>query len=203
MDGFYGGLLRLARTRRAPLWPAATWATPTILAAIWWCAARSRAASAAPSAARAGDRLYVSGRLGGSALGLAGHGGAARMARHLRPEPRIALGRFLPRLGATAAMDLSDGLSLDLRRLCLASGLQAEIGAPPVFPGASLAQALHGGEDYELLFTVPPRTRVPRALRKPPAHANWYHAERPAPGVGAARRASPWKPLGFDHFRNP
>ena len=62
-------------------------------------------------------------------------------------------------------MDLSDGLSLDLRRLALASGLAAEIETPPVFRGATVEQALHGGEDYELLFTVPPQlmltTRAP------------------------------------------
>src|ERR1035441_9775362 len=82
--------------------------------------------------------------------------------RHLRPQPRLALGRFLrSELRATAAMDLSDGLSLDLHRLCLASGLSAEIDAPPIFPGATLEQALHGGEDYELLFTAPARITAP------------------------------------------
>ena len=61
-------------------------------------------------------------------------------------------------------MDLSDGLSLDLHRLAAACGLRAEITAPPVFPGATLEQALHGGEDYELLFTAPARTAIPASL---------------------------------------
>jgi thiamine-monophosphate kinase len=56
---------------------------------------------------------------------------------------------------------LSDGLSLDLQRMAAASRLAAEIVMPPVFPGATRDQALHGGEDYELLFTVRPRVRVP------------------------------------------
>src|SRR5439155_2802155 len=112
--------------------------------------------------ARAGDAIYVSGALGGSALGLAqGRGKAWK--RHTRPEPRLALGRFLrERVGATAAMDLSDGLSLDLHRLCAASGLRAEIAMPPIFAGATAEQALHGGEDYELLFTADAHARVPR-----------------------------------------
>lgn len=111
--------------------------------------------------ARPGDGIYVSGTLGGSALGLATRKGAA-WKRHLRPEPRLALGEFLrTRLRATSAIDISDGLSLDLRRICLASGVAAEIVAPPVFPEASREQALHGGEEYELLFTVRRGTKVP------------------------------------------
>ncbi len=76
-------------------------------------------------------------------------------------------------------MDLSDGLSLDLHRLSKASGLSAEIEAPPIFRGATLTQALHGGEDYELLFTVPARRPGPRQIRRTSSDANWYDAKRP------------------------
>ena len=83
----------------------------------------------------------------------------------MTPEPRIALGGYLrEKVRATSAMDLSDGLSLDLHRLCLESGLSAVIVAPPVFRGASVEQALHGGEDYELLFTAPASAKIPRRL---------------------------------------
>jgi len=150
--------------------------------------------------ARPGDAIYVSGRLGGSALGLAAKRGRA-WRRHLKPEPRLALGRFLrSRLGATAAIDLSDGLSLDLHRLCLASRVAAELdGALPVFPGATPDQALHGGEDYELLFTVPAGKKVPRS-----------HAGLPLTRIGRIVRGRPGtiilagelvQPLGWDHFR--
>jgi thiamine-monophosphate kinase len=62
-------------------------------------------------------------------------------------------------------MDLSDGLALDLHRLCQESGCAAELnGALPVFPGASVQQALSGGEDYELLFAVPANRRVPDSV---------------------------------------
>ena len=198
LRGFYGGLLALARTEGAVLAGGDLGHAARLAVDVVVCGAVERGKALLRSGARAGDRLYVSGRLGGSALGLAGHGGAARM-RHLRPEPRIALGQFLLRLGATAAMDLSDGLSLDLRRLCLESKLAAEIAAPPSFPGATPAQALHGGEDYELLFAVPPATEVPRACQGVPLTQ-----------IGILRKGragtvlldgAPLEPLGYDHFR--
>jgi thiamine-monophosphate kinase len=62
-------------------------------------------------------------------------------------------------------MDLSDGLALDLHRLCQESGCSAELnGALPVFPGATVQQALSGGEDYELLFATPANRRVPDSV---------------------------------------
>jgi len=148
--------------------------------------------------ARGGDDLYVSGRLGGSALGLATRKGKA-WKRHRMPEPRLALGQFIREsLRATSAMDLSDGLSLDLRRLCLASGVAAGIVEPPRFPGASSEQALHGGEEYELLFTVREGTKVPARF-----------GELPLTRIGRIVRGTvgevlvggvPLTPLGYDHF---
>jgi thiamine-monophosphate kinase len=121
--------------------------------------------------------------------------------RHLHPEPRLALGRFLrERLHATAAMDLSDGLSLDLNRMCAASRVTASIERPPVFPGATLEQALHGGEDYELLFTLPRGTRPPaRFDRVPLTRIGTMLRKGPAPVLLDGR---PLSPLGFDHFQN-
>lgn len=151
------------------------------------------------SGARPGHEIYVSGKLGGSALGLATRRGAA-WRRHLRPEPRLALGEFLRKLPATAVMDLSDGLSLDLYRLCVASGVAAELTESlPLFPGASLDQALHGGEDYELLFTVRPGTPVPR-------RSGGVELTRIGRIVrGRAGRillaGEKLRPLGWDHFR--
>ncbi len=127
------------------------------------------------SQARPGDILFVSGRLGEAELGLRLIRKNKRrlkirdpfLRKHLYPEPRLALGRWLSekRL-ASAMMDLSDGLSADLPRLCAASGVGARVHAewiPAVrvpsrrgSGGANpLTLALHGGDDYELLFTVP------------------------------------------------
>jgi thiamine-monophosphate kinase len=97
-------------------------------------------------------------------------------------------------------MDLSDGLSIDLRRLCLASRLKAEITAPPRYPGASLEQSLHGGEDYELLFTVPERTRVPaQAAGVPLTRIGILRKGRPG---AVTLDGNPLPPLGYDHLRN-
>jgi thiamine-monophosphate kinase len=149
--------------------------------------------------ARAGDGIYVSGRLGGSALGLATGRGKA-WARHRRPVPRLALGRFLrEEVGVRAAMDLSDGLSLDLRRMARASGLRAEIWAPPLFPGATLGQALHGGEDYELLFTARPRARVPGEFEGLPLTR--IGTMRKGRAGAVELDGAPLEPLGYDHLK--
>jgi thiamine-monophosphate kinase len=130
--------------------------------------------------ARAGDLLFLSGTLGDSALGLllrqdGGLGAAwglgeadARhlIGRYLRPEPRLALGAAL-RAFATAAMDVSDGLVKDCARLARASGLSARLDAarlPFSTPaqtalahrGVLLERVLTGGDDYEVLASVPP-----------------------------------------------
>jgi len=89
------------------------------------------------------------------------------MAPHLYPQPRIAKASGCKRHGlASAALDLSDGLSTDLAHLCQESGVAAEVDSAllPVHPGATLAQALNGGEDYELLFTAPAAARLPRSI---------------------------------------
>jgi thiamine-monophosphate kinase len=197
LDAFYRGLLRLARREGVALIGGDLARGPHLMCDIVVCGAVARGQALLRSGARPGDGIFVSGVLGGSALGLErGSGRAWR--QHLRPEPRLALGRLLRRLGATAAMDLSDGLSLDLNRLCRASGVKAEISAPPIYPGATLRQALDGGEDYELLFTAPPRVKVPSDFEG-----------LPLTRIGIIRRGAPCVELdgaalaarGWDHFR--
>lgn len=114
------------------------------------------------SGAKPGDGIYVSGLLGGSEYGRRkGPDFPAGWTRHARPQPRLALGQWL-RGKASACMDLSDGLSLDLHRLCLASGVAAEIGSKlPLWPGVTHAEAWRDGEDYELLFTAPAAVEIP------------------------------------------
>ncbi len=135
------------------------------------------------SGARPGDRIYVSGTLGAAQLGLwmikRASGGRSRLTAHLYPRIRIELGAWLAREGVASAMiDISDGLSTDLGRLCRASGVGARIRADRIpcvqIPAGGrrpsaldpLKLALDGGEDYELLFTVPPRKE--KRLRQAP-----------------------------------
>jgi thiamine-monophosphate kinase len=114
------------------------------------------AAAVTRAGAAAGDALFVTGPCGGSAAGLrqlrarAGLGEAYR-----RPVARLREGDAARRLGATAMIDVSDGLALDLHRLADASGVGFELGDVPVADGATVDEALGGGEDYELLFAVP------------------------------------------------
>jgi thiamine-monophosphate kinase len=139
------------------------------------------------SGARPGDAIFLTGTAGAAQLGLTlllrrqsvRRVPAALLRRHLRPEPRIALGCWLARRKlATAAIDTSDGFSTDLHRLCAASGVGARlewslIPAVRIPPGRAYARldreqiVLHGGEDYELLFTVPGRLaqRLPQVWR--------------------------------------
>jgi thiamine-monophosphate kinase len=113
------------------------------------------------------------------------------------------LGQFLrEKLRATSAIDISDGLSLDLRRICLASGVTAEIGAPPRFPGASVEQSLHGGEEYELLFTVRGGMRVPAEFEGIPLTRIGRVDQSAERGVAGDVRfeGEPLPAMGFDHF---
>jgi thiamine-monophosphate kinase len=196
IDRFFDGALTLARESGAPLVGGDLARSEKMMCDIVVCGGAPAGCALRRDGARAGDAIYVSGSLGASALGLATRRGEA-WKRHLRPEPRLALGRFL-RTRATAAMDLSDGLSLDLARLCEASGVSAEIEAPPLFRGASLDQALHGGEDYELLFTAPKKARIPPVFRG-----------LPLTKIGRIRRGragivylagQPLEAKGYDHF---
>ena len=134
--------------------------------------------------ARRGDLIYVSGTLGTAQLGLEivlrGWSRQPSLKKYLQPhfypQVPVALGQALARQRIPSAMmDISDGLSTDLARLCAASGVGARIWADKLLavrvPVALLARridplalALHGGEDYGLLFTVPPKS-APRLRR--------------------------------------
>jgi len=191
------------------------------------------------SGARAGDLIFASGRLGLSALGLRllrskvaqallpapKAGGSYRQAAarvpaplareavhaHLYPEPQCALGRFLSARGmASALIDLSDGLSTDLSRLCAASGVGARLWAAkipgPTLPEAadSLQLALHGGEDYQLLFTVPQRvaSRLPLKFQGRPLYQlGGIEASRGIRLVTPEGKVHTIEPAGWDYFR--
>jgi thiamine-monophosphate kinase len=180
------------------------------------------------SGARPGDIIYVSGKLGRAQLGLElvlrGHARnrqlRALVQPHLYPKIRIALGSWLAQHRiATSAMDLSDGLSTDLARLYAASQVGAKIytsKVPSVVIPATAARnlgqrkldplqlALHGGDDYELLFTVSPR-QAKRLNRAPGSSAltpiGEITRDRELILVASNGRETPLKPQGWDPFR--
>jgi thiamine-monophosphate kinase len=177
--------------------------------------------------ARPGDSLFVTGELGGSAMGLEilrDHSQFARRhpevgRRHLRPSPRNRIGRFLASHKlATALLDISDGLSTDLHHLCEQSGVGAVIDAAKIpvcrvpedwsrrLAATPLNYALNGGEDYELLFTVSPRIRskIPRSIGNVfIREIGWITREANECRILRQGRSRKLSPGGFDHFAVP
>ena len=171
------------------------------------------------SGARAGDGIYISGELGGAAAATWQMKSKPKRrlnprqhARHFFPEPRIELGRILrEKVLASAMIDSSDGLSTDLAHICEESGVGAEI-RDEVIPRAKVGEAahevdlefaLHGGEDYELLFTARPNKRVPSRIAGVPITRIGHITRGPKiilmnrKGVGHAL-----DPRGWEHFRS-
>jgi thiamine-monophosphate kinase len=183
-ERFYDGLLTLADASKTPLAGGDLAQSPVALADIVLVGAVPNGRALLRSGARIGHVIYVTGTLGAAAAGLerllgVGEwrraGGFPKISKkmsglasaHLFPQPRITQGLWLQRKAmATAAIDMSDGLSTDLNHLCEESGVAADVDAAslPMHAGATLEQALHGGEDYELLFTAAPTTRMPRHI---------------------------------------
>jgi thiamine-monophosphate kinase len=182
--------------------------------------------------ARPGDRLVVTGALGAAAGGLrladadpelvrsaiASDWGRGLLTAHVRPTARVGEGQTLAAGGATAMIDLSDGLAIDLSRLCRESEVAAavELDRVPVSPALKelagvlpidpLELALSGGEDYELLATLPPQAVGPAASRlqerfgTPLADVGEI---REGEGVVALESDGTERPLdakGWDHF---
>ena len=178
ITAFYRGLLTLARRTGTILAGGDLAHSDKIYCDVMVCGSTARGQALRRSGARPGDLLYVSGRLGKPWGG--------------RIQPRLGLGRTL-RGRATSCIDLSDGLSLDLHRLCLASGVAAVVDRVPSVRGATLDRAIYGGEDYELLFTLPRRKSPPRgttligSILKGRAGAIQFQGQ-------------PLPPRGYDHF---
>jgi thiamine-monophosphate kinase len=175
LDEFLKGLKRAAKEFGCALAGGDTTRKELILISVSVVGEVGAGQAVLRSGARPGDLIYVSGRLGEAEFGLRLLRKAKARAKprdpllrkDLYPEPRLRLGQWLAKKRiASAMMDLSDGLSNDLTRLCAASGVGARVeeGKLPAakLPAANLRGdvqplelALHGGDDYELLFTVP------------------------------------------------
>ena len=219
---FFAGLRGLAGQHKAPLAGGDTSESPCglVLADIVLVGSAPAGRALRRSGGRVGDALYVTGGLGGAAAELAsmaskGSGkmraGGSTEHPQLYPQPRIEVGlALLRRHLATAAIDLSDGLSTDLGHLCQESGVGAEVSeaALPIHPLAAksgaaraLEFALNGGEDYELLFAAPASVRVPRSV----AGIRVTRIGRLVRGNGvtlvdSAGRGRKLEPGGWEHF---
>jgi len=175
---FFRGLLRLAKQTGTVLAGGDLGHSDKLYCDIVLCGAVPRGLGLRRDTARPGDTLWVSGRLGKP---------------WDRPiQPRLDLVRKLLRL-ATSCMDVSDGLALDLHRLCLASGVAAELDRVPAARGASIERALHGGDDYQLLFTLPPRAKGPEGT----TCIGKIVSGKPGSMLFENR---PLEPRGYDHF---
>lgn len=193
LDAFLRGMVRASRALDITIIGGDTTKSDRIFISITVLGEITPGRALTRSGARPGDIIYVSGKLGRAQLGLElvlrGHARnrqlRALVQPHLYPKIRIELGSWLARQRiASSAMDLSDGLSTDLARLCAASKVGTKIYASKI-PSVSITPAaarklgkrkldpaqlaLHGGEDYELLFTVSPREA--KKLRRAPGAA--------------------------------
>jgi thiamine-monophosphate kinase len=190
LDDFLGGMARAARLFGLILAGGDTTKYPVVVASLTVFGEIDRGRAILRSGAKPGDLLCVSGRLGEAELGLQliqrklhKQKRWTRLAeKHFQPEPRLALGEWLAaHRCATSMIDISDGLSTDLAHICKSSGVGAIVWTPKI-PAVKIPQelqrlgltplemALHGGEDYELLFTVPKKFsgRLPREVKDVP-----------------------------------
>lgn len=222
-DDFLDGMAGAARRFGLTLAGGDTTKHPTVVISLTVLGEVARGGAILRSGARAGDLLCVSGTLGEAELGLRlilkKSGGVRRaqlLRKHLHPEPRLALGQWLATKGyATSMIDVSDGLSTDLGHICAASGIGADVWAaklpmvsvPPALRRTDLDPlklTLRGGEDYELLFTVPRKlgSGLPReAAGVPLTVIGEITREQRVVLIDANGRRSELKPMGWDPFR--
>jgi len=224
LNGFLQGLMKAARRLKCPLAGGDTTRNDRVLININVLGEVKSGIAVRRNGAKPGDRIFVSGRLGEAELGLkmarqlrkAGvRPRSLLISKHLRPEARIELGQWLAtnRL-ATAMMDISDGLSSDLTRMCIASqvGAEIELARIPTAAGQFRAKssprelteaALHGGDDYELLFCVADRDRkrVPKVFRGLAlAEIGRVTKQRAIKLAERSGKIVPLRPLGWDPF---
>jgi thiamine-monophosphate kinase len=170
-DEFLQGLSRLAKRHGVQLAGGDISAAPKITADIIVTGQAPAGKALLRSGARPGDLIYVTGELGASTAELKQLLAGQQLrpspsSRHFFPEPRLNAGSWLRRRGLATAIDLSDGLSIDLGHICDESRVSAVLDSHkiPIARKATLQLALHGGEDYELLFTVPRATKIPTSI---------------------------------------
>jgi thiamine-monophosphate kinase len=217
VDGFFRGFLKLAQRYSCVLAGGDTSSSPSgVVADVMVFGSAPQNKAVLRSGAKVGDIIYVTGALGGSEAELEPLSSRAKRSeaegpfvskgsRHFFPEPRVEIGQFLrSNKLAHAMIDISDGLSTDLHHICEESGVGAILnsGLLPVAKNATLEQALHGGEDYELLFTAPAKAKVPVELGGVPiTEIGWITRERGVYITDLRSKPKPLRPQGWEHFR--
>jgi thiamine-monophosphate kinase len=210
VDGFFRGLIKLTQRYDCPLAGGDTGESKSsIVADITVIGAVRRGKALLRSGAKPGDTIYVTGQLGAAAAGLkqlasSRRRGNSRRDQHSYPEPRIAIGSYVreKKLGR-ATIDISDGLSIDLGHICEESGVGAVLNREliPVAPNATLEMALHGGEDYELLFTAPANAKVPVEISGVPiTEVGWITRERGLYITDLRSKPQRLLPKGWQYF---
>jgi thiamine-monophosphate kinase len=227
---FYRGFNAILRKHRTVLVGGDTCASPEgFLISVTALGEAEPASLVKRDGARPGDRIFVTGTLGDSASGLEllksrarGKDGYSELStpnstlirRHLRPVPRVEWGRALASSGcANAMIDISDGLSSDLGHICGQSGVGAAVRMKALPLSRSLRKtaeqlkrpllhyALSGGEDYELLFTVPPaKLKRFAALGIPATEIGTITRDRKLLIADGDGKGKPLTPTGYDHF---
>jgi thiamine-monophosphate kinase len=219
---FVDGLLRLARRHKVQLCGGDTSRSPAgVFADIAVVGRVKRGTALLRSRAKVGDRIYVTGELGEAAAVLKLLKSGKIRKRDLFPAPRIQVGEWLHTNGvASAAIDISDGLSTDLSHICEESRVGATVYADRIpihsvaqrqqrtaararsLGGAAMDLALHGGEDYELLFTAPKSKRVPAKI----AGVQVTHIGEIMRGkqirLAIGGKSEILSPKGWEHFRD-
>ncbi len=215
--GLARGLGACARAHRTPVVGGNVTCADALSVTVTVLGAVAEGRAVLREGARPGDLVAVTGTLGDAALGLLPRAPAALARRQRRPSPRLAAGLALAGV-VRAAIDVSDGLVQDLGHLCRASAVGARIGAAdlPLSPAYRrlarqlrdpLAAALGGGEDYELVFAIPPagldaardaaaRTRTPLTVIGRFVRGSGVQVVGPKGEPLAA-------PAGHDHLRPP
>jgi thiamine-monophosphate kinase len=229
----YGGLREGAREYAMALVGGDTSGADRVVVSVAVTGEVASGAAVTRSGARPGDRIVVTGALGASAGGLkllqapahdvaraaSSEWGRSLVEAHLRPVARVGEGQTLAQSGATAMIDVSDGLAKDLARLCDAGGVAAAVlvadvpiaitlmqladALPEVDP---LAFALGGGEDYELLATLPPdgvaatASKLAERFGTQLTEIGEIRQGRGLIAVDADGSERPLEPSGWDHF---
>lgn len=224
LDGFLRGMARAARRFGLVLAGGDTTKYPLFTASLTVMGEIKKGNAILRSGARPGDLLCVSGRLGEAELGLRlvlrrlhkQKRWVSLLKKHFYPEPRLAVGEWLAaRRWATSMIDISDGLSTDLGHICKASGVGAVVWAPKIptvkipselrrFGFDPLGLALDGGEDYELLFTMPKKFVRPLSRKIEGVSVTAIGeitSKKEIVILGADGVSTPLQPKGWDPFR--